>query len=296
MSPAQVAHEGPQSLSVGSTSLMTVTSGGPSNHSRVSSPTHRRNTELTSSFRSSHSGHSSLATVSLNTATMGTGIRHLEGQLRLRFSGGAGFQEGFCRQVSAVVPLELLPSAHITNWDVLPAEIPSQFYLVLDVVNVTGQEMALQYTEQKNIVIEAKESCRIPVPVERCPLEKIQAGLPNESGSMVSGHEVDQIEKICSRHIADQVDLRWSLVGTETKGLASLKGITLSPADIQCSAQNSQMVSISSHAAESTSSAGAGSSVGGHTVNTTGSLSGHRNSSDAHIWRFTPPIEVTVVE
>lgn len=67
-------------------------------------------------------------------------------------------------------------------------------------------------------------------------------------------------------------------------------------ADIQCSAQNSQMVSISSHAAESTSSAGAGSSVGAHTVNTTGSLSGHRSSSDAHIWRFTPPIEVTVVE
>uniref|UniRef100_A0A6B2EIB5 Putative targeting complex trapp subunit n=1 Tax=Phlebotomus kandelakii TaxID=1109342 RepID=A0A6B2EIB5_9DIPT len=407
LSPAQVAHDGPQSLSVGSTSLMTVTSG-PSNHSRVSSPTHRRNTELTSSFRSTHSGHSSLATVSLNTATMGTGTRHMEAQLRLRFSGGAGYQEGYCRQVSAALPLELLPSAHITNWDVLPAETPSQFYLVLDVVNVTGQEMALQYTEQKNIVIEAKESCRIPVPVERCPLEKIQSGMaaPSESGSVMSGHEVDHIEKICSGHISDQVNLHWSLAGTETKGLASLKGITLSPAmldlvtvaplqweisvdrekvtstaeiskmtgecvtlgvsiinlspqplhrliisiqfyqdyqngmhnyrletriimsganeilipflgrserashecsvifftpgrfkaDIQCSAQNSQMVSISSHAAESTSSGGGVSSVGGNTANTSASLSGRRVSADSHIWRFTPPIEVTVVE
>ncbi|XP_059618131.1 protein brunelleschi [Phlebotomus argentipes] len=400
LSPPQVVHEGPQSLSVGSTSLMTVTSG-PSNHSRVSSPTHRRNTELTSSFRSTHSGHSSLATVSLNTATMGTAARHMEAQLRLRFSGGAGYQEGFCRQVSASLPLELLPSAHITNWDVLPAETPSQFYLVLDVVNVTGQEMALQYTEQKNIVIEAKESCRIPVPVERCPLEKIQGGMISESISVLSGHEADQIEKICSGHIADQVNLRWSLVGTETKGLASLKGITLSPvmldlvtvaplqweitidrekvsstaeiskmtgecvtlgvsiinlspqplhrliisiqfyqdyqngmhnyrletriimsgtneilipflgrserashecsvifftpgrfkADIQCSAQNSHMVSISSHAAESTSSGGGASSV----VTGPTSMSGHRHA-DAHIWRFTPPIEVTVVE
>ncbi|GAB0091455.1 Protein brunelleschi [Sergentomyia squamirostris] len=400
-----VAHDGPQSLSVGSTSLMTVNSG-PSTHSRVSSPTHRRNTELTSSFRSSHSGHSSLATISLNTANMGSGTRHLEAQLRLRFSGGAGNVEGYCRHVSASIPLELLPSAHVTNWDVLPAEIPSQFYLVLDVVNVTGQEMALQYTEQKNIVIEAKESCRIPVPVERCSLEKIQAGVASECGnSVLSGHEVDHIEKICSGHIADRVNLRWSLMGTETKGLASLKGITLSPAmldlvtvaplqweisvdqetvnsqaeitkttgqcvtlgvsiinlspqplhrltismqfyqdyqngmhnyrletriimsgpneilipflgrserashecavifftpgrfkaDIQCTAQNTQMISISSHAAESTSSGGGGvSSV--VTANTSGSLSGHRPASDAHVWRFTPPIEVTVVE
>lgn len=49
---------------------------------------------------------------------------------------------------------------------------PTQFYLVLDVVNLTAQEMLLNYTTNKNIVIEAKESCRVPVPVERCPLVK----------------------------------------------------------------------------------------------------------------------------
>lgn len=30
----------------------------------------------------------------------------------------------------------------------------------------------LNYTMNKNIVIEARESCRVPVPVERCPLFK----------------------------------------------------------------------------------------------------------------------------
>lgn len=48
----------------------------------------------------------------------------------------------------------------------------SQFYLVLDVTNLTAQEMMLNYTTNKNIVIEARESCRVPVPVERCPLFK----------------------------------------------------------------------------------------------------------------------------
>lgn len=32
------------------------------------------------------------------------------------------------------------------------------------------QEMLLNYTLNKNIVIEARESCRVPVPVERCSL------------------------------------------------------------------------------------------------------------------------------
>lgn len=50
----------------------------------------------------------------------------------------------------------------------------SQFYLVLDVVNLTSHEMLFNYTNGKNIVIEAKESCRVPVPVERCPIEKLQ--------------------------------------------------------------------------------------------------------------------------
>lgn len=30
--------------------------------------------------------------------------------------------------------------------------------------------MMLHYTTNKKIVIEARENCRIPVPVERCPL------------------------------------------------------------------------------------------------------------------------------
>lgn len=50
---------------------------------------------------------------------------------------------------------------------------PSQFYLVLDVANLTQQEASLSYPNDKIILIEPKESCRVPVPVERCPLDQI---------------------------------------------------------------------------------------------------------------------------
>lgn len=33
--------------------------------------------------------------------------------------------------------------------------------------------MSLNYTDNKNILIEANESCRVPIPVDRCSLEQI---------------------------------------------------------------------------------------------------------------------------
>lgn len=221
-------------------------SGNPSIPSRISSPTntHRRNDPLMSSFRSSHSGHSSLATLSVGIAT-GHTPRQLEAQLRFKYSGGEGLQEGYCRQCAISFNLELLPSAQITNWDVLSAEIPSQFYLVLDVVNLTAQEMSLNYTSNKTILIEAKESCRVPVPVDRCPLDRILAAMEQQLHSITSGDAYPSIvsgvgvnsasdsgeltERVCSEHIAENVNLKWSLPGLDCNGVASLRGISLSP-------------------------------------------------------------------
>ncbi|XP_050076583.1 protein brunelleschi [Anopheles maculipalpis] len=263
---------GPQSLTVshggggGGGLLSGGGSGNPSIPSRISSPTntHRRNELLTSSFRSSHSGHSSLATLSVGIST-GHVPRQLDAQLRFKYSGGEGLQEGFCRQCAISFNVELLPSAQITNWDVLSAEIPSQFYLVLDVVNLTAQEMSLNYTSNKTILIEAKESCRVPVPVQRCPLERIFAAVAEHqqqhhnhfhhhhqqqqihsigSGSadhhnmpsIMSGvagtstsDSSDLTERVCSEHISENVNLKWSLPGIDCHGTASLRGITLSP-------------------------------------------------------------------
>lgn len=42
-----------------------------------------------------------------------------------------------------------------------------------------------------------------------------------------SQHEL--VEKICAEHISSNVKLNWTLGGTENKGIASLKGISLSP-------------------------------------------------------------------
>lgn len=56
---------------------------------------------------------------------------------------------------------------------------PSQFYLVLDLTNMTNHEMELHYTQTKCIYMEGKEPCRIPVPVDRCPLNKLSMVIKN---------------------------------------------------------------------------------------------------------------------
>lgn len=86
--------------------------------------------------------------------------------------------------------------------------------------------MDLQYTENKNMLIEGHESCRIPVPVKRCPLSKLTRLYMDNPGGV---DECLELDKICSEHIASLVDLRWQLLSTDTRGKATLKGITLTP-------------------------------------------------------------------
>ncbi|XP_022916295.2 protein brunelleschi [Onthophagus taurus] len=202
------------------------------NHSAIGSSFQGRRSELTSSVRSSNSGQSSMT---IHGCTSPGGALTLpphesslvvEGQLQLRYSGGAGFQAGYCRSCCVFLTLEMMPSLHVIDWDVIPAETSTQFYLVLDVANLTSQEMELYYTPTKHMLIQGHEICRVPVPVDRCPLSKLSKLYMDQAGGV---DKVDLLDKICSEHISNLVDLRWHLVATEREGKATLTGITLTP-------------------------------------------------------------------
>lgn len=205
-------------------SLLTQ-SGSNSLPSRLSSLSQhtKRQSELTSSFRSglsSNSTNSSMISSRLSKLAVPlNSLNAIEGQVRIKYSGADGLVAGYCRVSSVFITIEILPSIQITNWDVLPAETASQFYLVLDVINNTNHEMELHYTESKCIYMEGRESCRIPVPVNRCPLHKLS--------TVKEDVDNGELKRICADHIASLVDLRWHLLGTDLTGKANLSGITL---------------------------------------------------------------------
>ncbi|CAH0563486.1 unnamed protein product [Brassicogethes aeneus] len=207
-SPSTLPHD----LSSGVYSSMSASVTGGSLPSRFNS-----------SFRSTNSAMSSL--VGLPTVIQQHTSSAIEGQLRLRYSGGPGFKSDYCRMCSVFIMIEMIPSLHVTNWDVLPAEISSQFYLVLDIANLTSQEMELRYTPTKTMLIEGQESCRVPVPVDRCPLSKLSKYYEDTEDD--NGSTNVDMTRICSEHISELVDLQWLLLATDSKGTSSLKGITL---------------------------------------------------------------------
>ncbi|XP_071451117.1 protein brunelleschi [Hetaerina americana] len=170
-------------------------------------------------------------------------VQTIEGLLKLQYSGGPGMAGGYCRVCSVAFSMEIRPSVRLTNWDVIPAETPSQFYLVLDAVNASASELELCYTPIKSILMEAGESCRVPIPLQRCPLSKLLSHSqrkPSPRASPASRRmDVADVEGvICSQHISSLVDLRWSLPGTGTRGKASLSGF-------QCSREMLQIIKAS---------------------------------------------------
>ncbi|GBP40013.1 Protein brunelleschi [Eumeta japonica] len=190
------------------------------------------NRQFSGSFRSTNSHATSWsAPISVMPPSRG---RQIETQVIIRYSGGSG-KEIHCRQSNLQINLELLPSVSITHWDVLPAEVPTQLYLVLDVTNLTSQEMDLNYAPGKQISIESNESCRIPVPLDRCPFN---TNLPAkeidddtvESKSTITGSSTNSLELMCSEHITNNVSLQWHLQHSDAHGRASVRGITLSQA------------------------------------------------------------------
>ncbi|XP_014204812.1 protein brunelleschi isoform X2 [Copidosoma floridanum] len=203
-----ISHSGPSSL--------------PSRLSTMSYHT-KRQSELTASFRSGTSSNSSNSLGSTRLSKLAVPLHAsnvVEGQLKIKYSGSAGLAAGYCRMSSVFITIEMLPSVQITSWDVLPAETPTQFYLVLDITNMTNYEMELYYTQSKSISMEGRESCRIPIPVDRCPLNKLSMANSNAGNN-------DDLQKICAEHIASLAELKWQLLGTESKGRATLSGLTL---------------------------------------------------------------------
>lgn len=162
-------------------------------------------------------------------------VKPVTALLKLQYSGGSGYAAGYCRSSNVSLSVDILPSVIITKWDVLPAETSSHCYLVLDVLNATSQEMELYYSSFKHVAIEALDTCRIPVPVERCPLTKL-AHIYLEN-ALSPEQQLEEIGKICSEHLTSLVELKWTLSGNATNctpGTMDAGGGTGSEADGHC--------------------------------------------------------------
>lgn len=108
----------------------------------------------------------------------------------------------------------------------------------MDALNATVEEASFRYSANKEMLIEPQEKCRIPVPIQRCPINTATAAANTElleanqgfcrrpsknleaiinandflSFIFPQGLRLDAVFEECRRHLLAQVELRWHLV------------------------------------------------------------------------------------
>ena len=81
--------------------------------------------------------------------------------------------------------------------------------------------MELKYSSNKSMLIESKETCRIPVPIERCTLT-----MDEKDGNDRALISPVSLSAKCKAHLISQVHLEYSLMGScECSGTASVESI-----------------------------------------------------------------------
>ena len=136
--------------------------------------------------------------------------------LKISYSGGDGGVKNYIRELVSSVRIDICPSALVSKWDVLPAEILNENYLVLDISNQSIHEMEIEYGPQKKkLLMEPTDECRIPVPIKKFPQDKFQESFKVR-------------QKACLDYLEKNIHIEWSFPRLDNrKGFVSLREIKL---------------------------------------------------------------------
>uniref|UniRef100_A0A8C6WG33 Trafficking protein particle complex 9 n=1 Tax=Neogobius melanostomus TaxID=47308 RepID=A0A8C6WG33_9GOBI len=87
-------------------------------------------------------------------------IKTLEAVLTFKYSGGAGKVEGYYRELSLGVHVDVEPSVFFTRVSTLPATSTRQCHLLLDIFNPTEHELTVSANNNQDLVLHASECQR----------------------------------------------------------------------------------------------------------------------------------------
>ena len=151
---------------------------------------------------------------------------------KVSYSGGEGGKQGYHRELIKPLKVDICPSALVTKWDVLPAEIVNENYLVLDISNQTIHEMDIEYgPTNKTLSIEPNDLCRIPVPISKFTKnnDSVDDEAANQPPYLVRrSSSEDSRRKACSDHLRKSVKIKWRLPRLNGRhGIVSMRSIKL---------------------------------------------------------------------
>ncbi|CAJ1083595.1 trafficking protein particle complex subunit 9 isoform X2 [Xyrichtys novacula] len=100
-------------------------------------------------------------------------IKTLEAVMTFKYSGGAGKVEGYYRELSLGVHVDVEPSVFFTRVSTLPATSTRQCHLLLDIFNPTEHELTVSAKNNQDLVLHASECQRMAIQVDKFDFESL---------------------------------------------------------------------------------------------------------------------------
>ncbi|XP_072225979.1 trafficking protein particle complex subunit 9 isoform X2 [Leuresthes tenuis] len=152
-------------------------------------------------------------------------VKTLEAVLNFKYSGGAGKVEGYYRELSLGVHVDVEPSVFFTRVSTLPATSTRQCHLLLDIFNPTEHELTVSAKNNQDLVLHASECQRMAIQVDKFDFES----LPQPDQSTVRFTNPKQLEEERQHaqgcQINSKLGICWSIPSLTRCGEASVEGV-----------------------------------------------------------------------
>ncbi|KAM3595839.1 uncharacterized protein V6R79_003704 [Siganus canaliculatus] len=100
-------------------------------------------------------------------------VKTLDAVLNFKYSGGTGKVEGYYRELSLGVHVDVEPSVFFTRVSTLSATSTRQCHLLLDIFNPTEHELTVSAKNNQDLVLHASECQRMAIQVDKFDFESL---------------------------------------------------------------------------------------------------------------------------
>ncbi|KAM6171429.1 trafficking protein particle complex subunit 9 [Erethizon dorsatum] len=151
-------------------------------------------------------------------------LKTLEAVLNFKYSGGPGHVEGYYRNLSLGLHVEVEPSIFFTRVSTLPATSTRQCHLLLDVFNSTEHELTVSARRNEELILHASECQRMAIQVDKFNFESVPES-PGEKGQFASPKQLEEErQEARGLEINSKLDIHWRIISF-SHGEASVEGL-----------------------------------------------------------------------
>ncbi|XP_060051937.1 trafficking protein particle complex subunit 9 isoform X2 [Erinaceus europaeus] len=153
------------------------------------------------------------------------GDQTLEAILNFKYSGGPGHVEGYYRNLSLGLHVEVEPSVFFTRVSTLPATSTRQCHLLLDVFNSTEHELTISARNNEELILHAGACQRMAIQVDKFSFESVPEP-PGEKAQFANPKQLEEErQEARGLEINSKLDLHKTHPSLKRTGEASVEGV-----------------------------------------------------------------------